>query len=624
MHFKRERASQLVKKFLQYDVISFDVFDTLILRPFLQPSDLFTTLASKHYLPAFRNIRIQAEKEARDRCFLLNGHREIDIFDIYKVLNETNNIDVDYGVNLELETEIGFCYANPYMQLIFNMLKENGKKIVLASNMYIPANMLEKILRHSGYEGYEKLYVSCDYKKSKTDTTLFSVIQEDFPAGTRFIHIGDNENADFVAPKRVGWESYHYEDNHSLSDHSLETIGISEVYNTYYNAIINNYLNNGILEGAPYNSPYYYYGFVYGGFLVLGYVNYIHRYAKEHNLDKVFFLARDGYILKKVYDQLHSDIPSEYLLWSRHAALVTNVRKNIDGFFQTFFFRRMQTNKRILIKQALEDMGLSVLAMRLKEYGIEDHDQIRNKKAIKHLKKLISENLDLLEAACESKMRGARSYIEPLINNCKRIGLVDIGWRGTGALSLRELIENEWSLNCKVFGLLAGNLSGRHAYDTSILSEGLINSYMFSDSLNRELMVFHEQSMTVKNCIIEILTSAPHPSLLFFDKPGEGNLGLYFAKPESENNKIINIIHKGEEDFVREYIAHSKSFSALLDIPGRDVYLPFVHLSSGIKLSHFRKVFGEFNFPRYVGGIYDSNRTLIETFEDICRYEFNK
>lgn len=618
MHFKRERASQLVKKFLQYDVISFDVFDTLILRPFLQPSDLFTTLASKHYLPAFRNIRIQAEREARDRCFLLNGHREIDIFDIYKVLNETNNIDVDYGVNLELETEIGFCYANPYMQLIFNMLKENGKKIVLASNMYIPANMLEKILRNSGYEGYEKLYVSCDYKKSKTDTTLFSVIQEDFPAGTRFIHIGDNKNADVVAPKRVGWESYHYEDNHSLSDHSLETIGISEVYNTYYNAIINNYLNNGILEGAPYNSPYYYYGFVYGGFLVLGYVNYIHRYAKEHNLDKVFFLARDGYILKKVYDQLYSDIPSEYLLWSRHAGLVTDIRNDINAFLKSFFFRKLETNRRSLIKDTLDEIGLSVWSAKLSDYGIEKYDQIRNKKAIRNLKKLISENISLLDDLNESRLSTMRLYLEPLLIDCKKIGIVDIGWRGSGALSLRRLIEKEWKFPCKVVGLVAGNLSARSDYDTTILSEGIINAYMFSDSLNSDLTKFHEENLTIKNCIMEMMIYASHPSLLSVSPSGRGDFRFNFARTESENNKIIKILHQAEIDFVKEYTSHVGLLPSLLDIPGRDIYMPFRNLSSGMNLNRFRKVFGDFTFPRYIG---DTNLVYRETFEDICQSE---
>ena len=36
---KRDTPQELVKKLVQYDVISFDVFDTLIFRPFSEPSD---------------------------------------------------------------------------------------------------------------------------------------------------------------------------------------------------------------------------------------------------------------------------------------------------------------------------------------------------------------------------------------------------------------------------------------------------------------------------------------------------------------------------------------------------------------------------------------------------------
>ena len=38
---QRETPEELAKRLAQYDVISFDVFDTLILRPFSLPTDLF-------------------------------------------------------------------------------------------------------------------------------------------------------------------------------------------------------------------------------------------------------------------------------------------------------------------------------------------------------------------------------------------------------------------------------------------------------------------------------------------------------------------------------------------------------------------------------------------------------
>lgn len=38
---------------LKYDVISFDVFDTLLLRPFIRPTDLFLYIETKYDIKVF-------------------------------------------------------------------------------------------------------------------------------------------------------------------------------------------------------------------------------------------------------------------------------------------------------------------------------------------------------------------------------------------------------------------------------------------------------------------------------------------------------------------------------------------------------------------------------------------
>lgn len=48
---QRETPSELAEKLAEYDVISFDVFDTLILRPFSEPADLFFLMGAKLAYP---------------------------------------------------------------------------------------------------------------------------------------------------------------------------------------------------------------------------------------------------------------------------------------------------------------------------------------------------------------------------------------------------------------------------------------------------------------------------------------------------------------------------------------------------------------------------------------------
>ena len=67
--FKRQNVMHFAKGLLQYDVISFDIFDTLILRPFANPTDLFLLIGPALEIPAFYQIRINAEKKVRQEKF---------------------------------------------------------------------------------------------------------------------------------------------------------------------------------------------------------------------------------------------------------------------------------------------------------------------------------------------------------------------------------------------------------------------------------------------------------------------------------------------------------------------------------------------------------------------------
>ena len=63
---------------------------------------------------------------------------------------------------------------------------------------------------------------------------------------------------------------------------------------------MNSRLYNGLVS---YNTDYEL-GYIYGGFYVLGYCQFIHQYVKNHDVDKLLFLSRDGDVIKKVYEVL--------------------------------------------------------------------------------------------------------------------------------------------------------------------------------------------------------------------------------------------------------------------------------------------------------------------------------
>ena len=84
----REKIGNLIEKLEKYDIISFDIFDTLILRPFDNPATLFHFIACNYNILDFFKVRIQASKIARDQKELEEGHREVTLEEIYQVLEK--------------------------------------------------------------------------------------------------------------------------------------------------------------------------------------------------------------------------------------------------------------------------------------------------------------------------------------------------------------------------------------------------------------------------------------------------------------------------------------------------------------------------------------------------------
>ena len=175
----KEDVDSYVRKLSDYDYISFDIFDTLIFRPFSEPTDLFYIVGEKLGFMDFKMIRQEAEGKARKKCFRDNGHYEVNIDDIWRVLSKETGIDKELGMQVELEIEKKLCYANPFMKQVFQRLVDMGKYIMIISDMYIPADWMKKILINCGYNSEKALYVSCEYGISKANGQLYDYIKKE-------------------------------------------------------------------------------------------------------------------------------------------------------------------------------------------------------------------------------------------------------------------------------------------------------------------------------------------------------------------------------------------------------------------------------------------------------------
>jgi len=323
----RPKPHEFAKTLLRYDVISFDIFDTLLLRPFSRPDDLLMILVEKHNYVNFGYIRRQAEREARKLALQRTGSTEITIYDIYEIIEFRTGINKEYGVQVELETELEFCFANPYMMELFKIVQSQGKRIIAISDMYLTKPMLMQLLNKAGYSGFEEVYVSSEHGGSKRDKKLYEIVIKKLGPDTTWMHIGDNLESDKNSARELGINTRYYQGVHE-SGNPYRADGMSELTGSLYRGIVNTHLHNG----TKHYSPHYEYGFIYGGLYILGFCKWIYDYAKQNNIDKILFLSRDGEIYHRVFNYLFNDMDNEYVYWSRIASLRYTVDINRNDF----------------------------------------------------------------------------------------------------------------------------------------------------------------------------------------------------------------------------------------------------------------------------------------------------
>ena len=199
------KINRIIRRIEKFDVISFDVFDTLIERKVEVPTDIFTFTAKKvpecHDLALFKEKRIQAEVLARKKS-VHNG--EVTLSEIYQELAYYGTNMANSFENAEEETELESCVPKKSIKNVYNWAVQNHKKILIISDMYLSSKLIGKMLKKCGYSEYIKVCVSNEYGANKISGQLFRNVMDEFGISSeQMIHIGDSVKADFLGAKKA-------------------------------------------------------------------------------------------------------------------------------------------------------------------------------------------------------------------------------------------------------------------------------------------------------------------------------------------------------------------------------------------------------------------------------------
>lgn len=343
--------------------VSFDVFDTLINRPFLDPDGIFHLLndwlnsGNSAYVDYY-SIRKNAENISREKKRLETPScEEITIDEIYEEIQRSTVLtpeQIQAAKTKEIELEISLCKARRIGKELFELALFAGKKIIICTDMYLPHKVLEEILIKNGYDGWDGLYLSSDLKKTKSSGKLFSHVLRDLEIKNpkQILHIGDNLSSDVKSPERLGILSIHLDRSESIFRNSNQSIYGGEFYKRTYTEnnrdedyllalsgypatnwllalVANRFFDNPFVSfnrESDFNSDPCYVGYAALGPHLLALAQWIEEKATELHVPTVHFVARDGYMVKQVFDIVNtSKVRSNYIRLSRKSLLLADV-----------------------------------------------------------------------------------------------------------------------------------------------------------------------------------------------------------------------------------------------------------------------------------------------------------
>jgi HAD superfamily hydrolase (TIGR01549 family) len=198
----------LAERLGDYELVSFDVFDTLIFRPYEKSTDLFAAMEKENGIRGFHDLRVRAEADARASTGKPN--REIDVYDIYNKLAEQTHFDAREYAEREIAAEKSCCFANRDMLTVCRLLEKKGVRMIAVSDMYLPEKTVRELLDGCGYGMVSAVYVSCSRGIGKGDGELLRLARAQEGKSVRCVHVGDSLSADVQGGKRAGWDTVWY------------------------------------------------------------------------------------------------------------------------------------------------------------------------------------------------------------------------------------------------------------------------------------------------------------------------------------------------------------------------------------------------------------------------------
>ena len=248
--------------------------------------------------------------------------------------------------------------------------------------------------------------------------------------------------------------------------------------------------------------------------MLRGLVWWLHDQAKADGIERLFFLARDGYMIQQAYLRLvpeEQQIPNQYLYASRRVCNVPAITRMDEAALDFLSGDRVT----MPVGDYLRRVGLvpSKCAIQIQQAGfVHGSSHLVTPELFPQLKSLLLSLSDQIIASASAERDLLVRYLETGGSwRGRRNGIVDIGWHGSMQLSLARVLGTEpEDITGYYLGLHAtGRLRGGGQAKAMLTEYKLLESWLYRDTVRRCMEVFELCLAEPAGSIIRIAEPAP-------------------------------------------------------------------------------------------------------------------
>lgn len=310
------------------ELVSFDIFDTLVFRKVDDPVDAFALvgnrlrelgLLSAAMTPMmFGKLRAETEGVARRRRAAVDGSSETDLLGIYEAFPRwpfTQPVTTEQLAANELHVERTLLVADLDVVAFLEEVKEGGRRIAAVSDIYFREKMLRELLclpRLTTLLEDVEMHVSCELGFGKS-SGLWERTEEvlGVEAG-RIVHFGDNPVDDVEKARARGVTAVAFPQRDAAlarikaTERRLRETAARPQLLEYRNTLAPSglYAMRGKIaaraQASQARRPYWLYGATVLGPVLSGFAQWVAREAAQAGMSRVGCLMREGTLLAQL------------------------------------------------------------------------------------------------------------------------------------------------------------------------------------------------------------------------------------------------------------------------------------------------------------------------------------